>query len=68
MNLPTLTSVEADALAGSLAPGIFMAWLLARKRFWGKTLVDGLVRPDAGRIRIRRTCLFDSARGIDLPP
>lgn len=54
MTLPVLTPVEADALllslkvsgwavAGSLGPGIAVAWILARKQFWGKTLVDGLV-------------------------
>lgn len=31
------------AVACSLGPGIFAAWLLARKNFWGKTLVDGLI-------------------------
>jgi molybdate transport system ATP-binding protein len=38
----------------------------------GKTsvvnMVAGLMRPDAGRIAINGQCLFDSARGIDLPP
>lgn len=38
----------------------------------GKTslvnLLSGLSRPDAGRIAINGTVLFDSARGIDLPP
>lgn len=49
-----LTPVEAEALvlslkvsgwavAGILVPGICMAWILARKDFWGKALVDGLV-------------------------
>ena len=31
------------ATLGSLPFGIAMAWLLARKRFWGKALLDGLV-------------------------
>jgi molybdate transport system ATP-binding protein len=31
-------------------------------------VVAGLMRPDAGRIAINGRCLFDSARGIDLPP
>src|ERR1700738_1233811 len=31
------------ARAVSLPFGIAMAWLLARKSFWGKTLLDGLV-------------------------
>jgi molybdate transport system ATP-binding protein len=38
----------------------------------GKTSVlhaiAGLVRPRAGRIEVDGRCLFDSARGIDLPP
>jgi molybdate transport system ATP-binding protein len=38
----------------------------------GKTSVvnalAGLLRPDAGRIAVADTVLFDSARGIDLPP
>ncbi len=35
--------VSAWAVAGSLIPGILVAWILARKRFPGKTLLDGLV-------------------------
>jgi molybdate transport system ATP-binding protein len=38
----------------------------------GKTslvnMLAGLVRPDAGRIVLRGETLFDSARGLDLPP
>jgi molybdate transport system ATP-binding protein len=38
----------------------------------GKTsvlnMVAGLLRPDAGSIRIGGQCLFDAAAGIDLPP
>jgi molybdate transport system ATP-binding protein len=38
----------------------------------GKTsvvnMVAGLKRPDAGRIAINGQCLFDSSRGINLPP
>lgn len=38
----------------------------------GKTsivnMVAGLMRPDAGCIAINGLCLFDSAKGIDLPP
>ncbi len=38
----------------------------------GKTsvvqMVAGLVKPDAGLITVNGLCLFDSARGIDLPP
>lgn len=38
----------------------------------GKTsvinMVAGLLRPDSGRIVVNGFCLFDSARGIDLPP
>jgi len=29
--------------------------------------IAGLVRPDAGRIEINGDCLFDSARGVDVP-
>ncbi len=35
--------VSAWAVAGSLPIGIFLAWLLARKNFPGKLLVDGVV-------------------------
>jgi len=49
-----LTAVEAEALRlslwvsgwavfASLPPGIFFAWLLARRNFPGKSLVDGLI-------------------------
>lgn len=31
------------AMTGSLVPGILVAWLLARRRFWGRTLLDGIV-------------------------
>ncbi|THB80305.1 MAG: molybdate ABC transporter permease subunit [Desulfobacteraceae bacterium] len=31
------------AVAGSLGPGILIAWVLARKNFPGKVLVDGLI-------------------------
>ncbi|WP_246804287.1 molybdenum ABC transporter ATP-binding protein [Desulfosarcina cetonica] len=38
----------------------------------GKTsivnMVAGLSRPDAGRITVNGLCLFDAAKGIDLPP
>jgi molybdate transport system permease protein len=35
--------VATTATLASLAPGIAIAWLLARKEFWGKGLVDTLV-------------------------
>ena len=35
--------VAAWAVLSSLPPGVLMAWLLARKRFPGKTLLDGLL-------------------------
>jgi molybdate transport system permease protein len=35
--------VAAWAVLSSLPPGVLMAWLLARKRFHGKTLLDGLI-------------------------
>ncbi|MBI4963674.1 MAG: molybdate ABC transporter permease subunit [Desulfomonile tiedjei] len=35
--------VSGWAVAGSLPPGVFLAWLLARKSFPGKFLLDGLV-------------------------
>jgi molybdate transport system permease protein len=54
MSVPTLTALEWEALrlslwvsfwavAVSLPFGIFCAWLLARRRFPGRTLVDGLI-------------------------
>jgi len=54
MEFLTLTALEREALtlslwisgwalAGSLPLGIFVAWVLARRDFWGKTLADGLV-------------------------
>lgn len=54
MTIFSLTPLETEALqlslwvslwavAGSLPPGILAAWVLARKRFPGKALVDGLV-------------------------
>lgn len=54
MAIPGLTALEAEALAlslkvalwavaASLPPGVAVAWLLARRRFPGKTLIDGLV-------------------------
>jgi molybdate transport system permease protein len=52
--LDLLTPAEIDAIllslrvslwavAASLPFGVAMAWVLARKRFWGKSLVDGIV-------------------------
>jgi len=35
--------VAVTAMAASLPPGIAIAWLLARGRFWGKSLVDTIV-------------------------
>ncbi len=54
MDILNLTAVEWEALRqslwisgwaviGSLGPGILIAWVLARKHFPGKYLVDGLV-------------------------
>ncbi|SLM28086.1 molybdate transporter subunit; membrane component of ABC superfamily [Desulfamplus magnetovallimortis] len=54
MDFSGLTPLELEALrlslwiscwavAGSLGPGILVAWILARKNFPGKTIVDGLV-------------------------
>lgn len=31
------------AVAGSLIPGLFVAWIFARKEFFGKSLLDGLL-------------------------
>ncbi|TIU57633.1 MAG: molybdate ABC transporter permease subunit, partial [Mesorhizobium sp.] len=35
--------VATVAMIASLPPGILLALLLARGRFWGKTLLNGLV-------------------------
>ena len=35
--------VASTAVAVSLPFGVVVAWLLARKRFWGHTLLDGIV-------------------------
>ena len=35
--------VSAVAVVASILPGLAAAWLLARCRFPGKTLVDGLI-------------------------
>ena len=35
--------IAAVATLGALIPGIAIAWLLARKKFWGKALLDGIV-------------------------
>jgi molybdate transport system permease protein len=35
--------IAVVATAAALPAGILVAWLLARKNFWGKTLLDGLV-------------------------
>lgn len=35
--------ISGWAVIGSLGPGVLMAWVLARKQFPGKALVDGLV-------------------------
>ncbi len=54
MDLLSLTPLEAEALklslwvsiwavAGSLPTGVLVAWVLARKNFPGKTLLDGLI-------------------------
>jgi len=54
MDLLILTPLEAEALrlslwvsfwavAASLPPGVLAAWVLARKNFPGKTLLDGLI-------------------------
>ncbi|NDY42492.1 ATP-binding cassette domain-containing protein, partial [Dissulfurirhabdus thermomarina] len=31
-------------------------------------MIAGLLRPDTGHVRVRKTVLFDARRGIDLPP
>lgn len=35
--------IATAATLGALLPGIAVAWLLARRNFWGKALLDGLV-------------------------
>jgi molybdate transport system permease protein len=36
-------SVASRSVAASLPPAILLAWLLTRRRFWGRTLLDALV-------------------------
>jgi molybdate transport system permease protein len=54
MDILELSSLEREALrlslwvscwavVGSLPAGVFLSWLLARKKFPGKLLLDGLV-------------------------
>src|SRR6187455_2862972 len=62
-----LTSFDLDTEFTSEA-GITA--LFGRSGAGKTTLVNaiaGLVRPDAGRIEINGDCLFDSARGVDVP-
>ncbi len=37
------TKVAAWCVIGNLVPGIFIGWLLAKKQFWGKALLDATV-------------------------
>ena len=58
--------VDADMSSG---PGVTA--LFGRSGAGKSTIVQmiaGLIRPDRGRIRIGEDVLFDSARGIDVPP
>jgi len=60
---------KLDAEFSCPAQGIVA--LFGRSGAGKTTLVNalaGLVRPDAGRIAVQGEVLFDSARGIDLPP
>ncbi len=43
---PLLISIKVALCATALVggPGVGIGWLLARKEFWGRTLVDGLVQ------------------------
>jgi molybdate transport system ATP-binding protein len=65
---------EAQIAARFCGPRVDQAGLTALfgRSGAGKTsvldMVAGLVRPDAGRIAVGGHVLFDSARGIDLPP
>ena len=62
----------AFALTAEIAvPAAGVTALFGRSGAGKTTLVNclaGLARPDRGRIAIGGTVLFDSARGIDLPP
>jgi len=40
--------IATVATLGALIPGIAIAWLLARKNFWGKSLLDGIVHLPLG--------------------
>lgn len=61
---------EAGTAGGRAGPASVIALFGASG--CGKTttvhLISGLLRPDAGIVRIGGTTLFDSARGIDVPP
>jgi molybdate transport system ATP-binding protein len=72
-----MLELELHARIGALEIGIELAvsegpMILAGPNGSGKTslllIVLGLLRPDRGRIAIGNEVLFDSSRGIDLPP
>ncbi len=59
-------SLDVDFTVAGSRIGIFGPSGSGKSTLFG--LLAGLVRPDAGSIRLDGDTLFDSARGIDLPP
>ncbi len=64
-------SYGAFRLAAAFEAGPGITALFGRSGAGKTTLIEavaGLLRPEAGRITLQGECLFDSARGIFLPP
>ena len=62
--------LDAFELDSAFASDSGVTALFGRSGSGKTTLVNaiaGLVRPDDGRIEVNGDCLFDSARGIDVP-